>query len=25
MIAVFLGLCIVTVWWIFKTGYQVKD
>ena len=25
MISVFLGLCIVTVWWIFKTGYQVKD
>lgn len=24
MILVFLGLCIATVWWIFKTGYQVK-
>ena len=25
MITVFLGLCIATIWWIFKTGYQVKD
>lgn len=24
MIAVFLGACIVTVWWMFKTGYQIK-
>ena len=24
MIALFLSLCIATVWWIFKTGYQVK-
>jgi ABC-2 type transport system permease protein len=25
MIMIFLGLCLVTVWWIFKTGYQVKQ
>lgn len=25
MISVFLLLCIVTVWWIFKTGYKVKN
>lgn len=25
MIMVFLGLCIATVWWIFKTGYQLKS
>jgi ABC-2 type transport system permease protein len=25
MIMVFLGLCLATVWWIFKTGYQVKQ
>jgi len=25
MITGFLGACILTVWWIFKTGYQVKD
>jgi ABC-2 type transport system permease protein len=24
MTAVFLGLCVVTVWWIFKTGYRLK-
>jgi len=24
MIALFLGACMLTVWWIFKTGYQVK-
>ncbi|MBT4932815.1 MAG: ABC transporter permease [Rhodospirillaceae bacterium] len=24
MITIFLGVCIITVWWIFKTGYQVK-
>lgn len=25
MIAVFLGACLATVWWIFKTGYHVKN
>lgn len=25
MITLFLGLCIAIVWWIFKTGYQVKS
>ncbi|NQU60938.1 MAG: ABC transporter permease [Rhodospirillales bacterium] len=25
MITFFLSLCIVAVWWIFKTGYQVKS
>jgi ABC-2 type transport system permease protein len=25
MIIVFLGLCIAVVWWIFRTGYQLKD
>jgi ABC-2 type transport system permease protein len=25
MIMIFLGLCLSTVWWIFKTGYQVKQ
>jgi len=25
MILIFLGLCLITVWWIFKTGYQVKQ
>ncbi len=25
MILLFLGLCIAIVWWIFKTGYQVKQ
>jgi ABC-2 type transport system permease protein len=24
MIAVFLGLCLGTVWWIFKSGYRLK-
>jgi ABC-2 type transport system permease protein len=24
MIAVFLVLCIATIWWIFKTGYKLK-
>jgi len=24
MIGIFLGLCLLTVWWIFKTGYQIK-
>ena len=24
MIAVFLGVCLITVWWMFKTGYQIK-
>jgi ABC-2 type transport system permease protein len=22
---VFLGMCLVTVWWIFKTGYRLKN
>jgi ABC-2 type transport system permease protein len=25
MIAVFLTLCILAVWWIFKTGYRIKN
>ena len=25
MITVFLGACLATVWWIFKTGYHVKN
>jgi len=25
MILLFLGFCIATVWWIFKTGYQFKS
>jgi ABC-2 type transport system permease protein len=25
MTAVFLGLCLVTIWWIFKTGYRLKN
>ncbi|MCP5081659.1 MAG: ABC transporter permease [Alphaproteobacteria bacterium] len=25
MIAGFLGLCMTLVWWIFKTGYQIKS
>ena len=25
MILVFLTLCLATVWWIFKTGYQLKE
>ena len=24
-IALFLGGCLVTVWWIFKTGYKIKN
>ena len=24
MILVFLALCLATVWWIFRTGYQIK-
>lgn len=24
MILVFLALCLITVWWIFKTGYRLK-
>ncbi len=24
MITIFLSICLATVWWIFKTGYQVK-
>ncbi len=24
VIVIFLGVCLTTVWWIFKTGYQVK-
>lgn len=24
MITIFLGLCLTAIWWIFKTGYQVK-
>ncbi len=24
MIAVFLGVCLTAVWWIFKTGYRLK-
>ncbi|MBX2805883.1 MAG: ABC transporter permease [Hyphomicrobiales bacterium] len=24
MIMVFLGLCLLTIWWIFKTGYRLK-
>jgi ABC-2 type transport system permease protein len=24
MVTIFLGLCMAAVWWIFKTGYQVK-
>jgi len=24
MTFVFLALCVVTVWWIFKTGYRLK-
>jgi ABC-2 type transport system permease protein len=23
--ALFLGICLVTVWWIFKTGYRLKN
>jgi ABC-2 type transport system permease protein len=25
MIAVFLAVCIGTIWWIFKTGYRIKN
>ena len=25
MVLVFLGACLVTVWWMFKTGYRVKQ
>ena len=25
MIAVFLSVCLVTVWWIFRTGYRLKN
>jgi len=25
MVLVFLGACLVTVWWIFKTGYRLKQ
>ena len=25
MIALFLSVCVVVVWWIFKTGYQLKS
>jgi ABC-2 type transport system permease protein len=24
MTLLFLGLCLITVWWIFKTGYRLK-
>jgi ABC-2 type transport system permease protein len=24
MTLVFLGLCLITVWWIFRTGYRLK-
>ncbi len=25
MIALFMGLCILAIWWIFKTGYKIKN
>jgi ABC-2 type transport system permease protein len=25
MTLVFLGACLATVWWIFKTGYRLKN
>lgn len=25
MILLFLGLCLLTVWWMFKTGYRLKQ
>jgi ABC-2 type transport system permease protein len=25
MIALFLALCLATIWWIFKTGYRLKS
>jgi ABC-2 type transport system permease protein len=24
MIMVFLAICLLTIWWIFKTGYRLK-
>jgi ABC-2 type transport system permease protein len=24
MTVLFLGICLATVWWIFKTGYRLK-
>ncbi|HXW24557.1 MAG TPA: hypothetical protein VEK73_07415, partial [Xanthobacteraceae bacterium] len=24
MTAAFLGLCLIVVWWIFRTGYRLK-
>jgi ABC-2 type transport system permease protein len=24
MTAGFMGLCLLTVWWVFKTGYRLK-
>ncbi len=25
MIALFMALCLLTIWWIFKTGYKIKN
>jgi len=25
MICIFLALCLTTIWWIFKTGYRIKN
>ena len=25
MIGIFLAVCMTTIWWIFKTGYQIKN
>ncbi|HEY1075383.1 MAG TPA: ABC transporter permease [Fontimonas sp.] len=25
MIALFMGLCLLAIWWIFKTGYKIKN
>ena len=25
MICLFLGVCTATIWWIFKTGYRLKN
>lgn len=25
MVLVFLGVCLITVWWMFKTGYRLKQ
>ncbi|MFP5304800.1 MAG: sugar ABC transporter permease, partial [Gammaproteobacteria bacterium] len=25
MIALFLALCLAAVWWIFRTGYKIKN